>query len=138
MGVPGIAAQLVGGVNIVLYVDRRFLGFHEELALGSHLEGVIRRFGGALDFEGILDQHIGVLRGDAFLVVHVPTEGGEELVEELLAQARFVVFAGAVGGAVLFKFGDELVDDLRRGHGQLPLVNRRRRLILYTGMEKRA
>lgn len=35
----------------------------------------------------------------------------------VMAEAGFVVFAGAVGFAVLFEIGDELVDDIRCGHG---------------------
>ena len=103
MGVPGVTAQLVGGVDVVLDVDGGFLGFDVELALATDLEGVIGGFGGAFDLEGVLDDHLAVFGGEVVFVVHVPAEGFKERVEELLAQLGFVVFTGAVGFAVFVR-----------------------------------
>ena len=117
VSVPGVTAQLVGRVDVVLDIDGRLLGFDEELALATHAEGVIGGFGGAFNLEGILDEHLAILGSIAIFVVDVPPEGFKEFIEECLAEAGFIVFTGAVGFAILFEIGDELVDDLRCGHG---------------------
>jgi hypothetical protein len=51
------------------------------------------------------------------LVGHVPAEGVEQRVDELLPEAGFVVLVGPVVGGVAVEPLDQLDDGLRRGHG---------------------
>ncbi len=52
LGGPGVAAELVGGGDLVLEVDGGLLGFDEELARAADAEGVIGGLGGAADLDG--------------------------------------------------------------------------------------
>ena len=74
LGAPRIAAELVGGLDVVLDVDRGLLGLDEELALLADAEGVIRRLGRAADFDLVLVDDLFVLLGEALHVVDVPAE----------------------------------------------------------------
>jgi hypothetical protein len=47
--------------------------------------------GAALDLDGILMDHLVVLRGVAFVIGDIPAQGFEEDVEELLAKLCFVI-----------------------------------------------
>jgi len=116
MGVPGVTAQLVGGMDGVADVDRRLFGFDEELAGGADAEGVIRGFERAFILEGVFVDHLAVLRGEVGAVDHIPTEGFEQGVEEFLAELGFVVATGAVELARVAEAVDEILDDGWCGH----------------------
>ena len=55
VGIPGVAPQLVGGVNVVCDIHFGLFGFYKEFALPADLEGVIGGFGCAFDIDRILD-----------------------------------------------------------------------------------
>ena len=75
MRFPGIAAQLVGGVDVVFDVDGRLFGLNEELAGLAEPEAVIRGTRAAFEFDGVLVDDLAVLGGVVILVEHIPAEG---------------------------------------------------------------
>jgi len=95
---------------------RRLLGFEEELARAADAETVIRGLGCAVDLDGILVDHILVRLGVALLVVHVPAQGREERVEELLPELHLIVLSGLVGLKVPVEAFDQIEDLLGAGN----------------------
>ena len=112
-GGPGVAAELERGTDVVLDINRRPLCLQEEFAGAADAEGVIGRFGGLADFDGVLVDDVFVRLRVALLIVHVPAERLEERVEEFAAELRFVVVRRAVGFAIAVEPLDQL-QDLRR------------------------
>ena len=117
---PGVAAQLERGRRILPDAHRGFLGFEEELALVADPEAVIGRLGRAADADGVLvDDFLVRLRVAAF-VVHVPAEGLEERIQELLPELRLVVRARQVRLALALEALDQIENDRRRAHAGAP------------------
>ena len=81
-------------------------------------EGVVRGLHMRTDAQGIFMDDIAVLRRVALRVVHIPTECGEERVEELPAKLSLVVTAGAVVIAVIGEGFAEFEDGVGCGHGE--------------------
>ena len=115
-GVPGVAAELIGGFGVGFDAGRRLFCLDEEFSGAADAKGVVRRAGFAFDLEGVFVDDVAVLEGDVALVVDVPTEGDEEGVEEFVAQLGFFVVDRGVLFAQLAKAGDKVVNDFRRGH----------------------
>jgi len=114
--VTGVAAQLIGRVDVVADVHARFFGFDEEFARGADAESVIRRFDRALIFNGVFVDHLAVLRGEVGAVVHIPAERLEEGIEEFLAELGFVIMPGAIERPRVAEAVNEGLDDFWRGH----------------------
>ena len=102
---------------IYIEVDGGLLGFHEELARPADAEAVVRRLGGAADFDGILVDDVLVRLGEALPVVDVPTEGLEQGVDELVADGGLAEQRAAVLVVVALEELDQFDDLLRGRHG---------------------
>ena len=124
---PRIAAELKGGLGIVLEGDGGLLGLDEKLAVAADAEGVVGSLGLAADFEGVLVDDLLVGFGVALGVGDIPTEGGEERVDELLANLGLFEFRGGVVGFVGGEGFDEGGDCSGQGHGMGKVVKRAKR-----------
>jgi len=117
LGTPGMTAELEGRADRVADVDGRLFGLDEETAHApAHTKTVVRRLRAAAHLDRVLVDYFFVGLGIAFAVVHVPTQGGEEGVQKLLAELGFVGAGRTVRRPVAGEPLDE-GDDLRRwGH----------------------
>jgi len=106
-GRPGVAPDLVSGLDVVLEVDRGGLGFDEELAGAADAEAVVGGLDVLADADGVLVDDLLVGLSPALRVVHVPTEGFEERVDILPAQLGLAVAALEVVLAVLLERLDQ-------------------------------
>ena len=93
-GVPGVAAELIGGFGVGDDPGGRLFRFDKEFTGGADAKGIVGRAGGAFDLEGVFVDDVAVLEGDVALVVDVPTEFDEKGIEEFDAQLGFVVVGG--------------------------------------------
>ncbi len=114
----GVAAELGGGSGIFLDFDGRLLGFDEEFAGAADAEGVVGGGSGdAGDFQGFLVDNVLVGLSVAGGVVDVPTEGGEERVEEFATQLGLLVVGVEVGIEVAAESVDEGEEARGNRHG---------------------
>lgn len=125
LGRPGITSQLVGGAYVLGDVHGRLFGLHKELARPPDTEAIVGRLDALAHADGILVDDVFVGLGVAGAVVHVPTEGLEQRVDELVARLGLVVAAGPIGLAVAAKALHQFGDDLRRGSGHGGLLGAR-------------
>src|SRR5450756_759632 len=84
-------AQLIGGAGVVAQIDRRFLGFYEELADTTDAEAVVRRFGAALDADLVLADDLAVLLGIAVSVGDVPAQQLKQGIDEVGTCVGFII-----------------------------------------------
>ena len=108
-GAPGVAAELEGGGDILLDVDRRLLRLDEEPPLGADAEAVVGGLDLSLDLEPVLLHHLAVRFVQAGGVPHVPAEELEERVEEVVAERGLLVASGAVVVEILVEAFDQVV-----------------------------
>ena len=98
-------------------MDGGFLGLDEEFAGAADAEGIVRRGGaGAGNAERIFVDDVLVGLGIALSVVHVPAKGGEEWVDEFLADPCLLVVGVNVGIEVATEGLDTLKNALRNRH----------------------
>lgn len=86
----------------------------EKDAFLADLEGIVRRFGGAADFDVRFMNDIAIGHGVAGFVEDVPAEGFPEGIDELDAHLRFAVAGIFIFVQIVMKFFYELVDGVRR------------------------
>lgn len=108
LGGPGVAAELEGGLGLVLDDDGRFFGFEKEFAGAADAKAVVRRFGGFADFDGVFVNDVFIGFGVTGVVIDIPAEGFEEGIKEFAAELGFVVVAGFVGIELLLETGNEI------------------------------
>lgn len=125
LGGPCIASELVCGADIVLDGYGGFLGLDEEFACAADSEAVVGGFGGTAAGDSVFMDDVFVGFGVALLVVHVPSEGDEEGINELVADLGFVVPAGVVGVTVAVESLNEVNNSSRYRHGAVPSLKSR-------------
>ena len=96
LGGPGVAAQLVGRVDVVLDVYGGLLGLDEELVLGSYAEAAAWHCDGASGAHGSFVNDLLVAWRDVLAVVDVSTQGDKEGVNELAGDLDPAVTRAAV------------------------------------------
>jgi hypothetical protein len=93
-----------------------------KLAGAADTEAVVGSFGLLPDLDGVLVYDFLVRLGIAGPVGHVPAEGLEQGIEELLPELGFVVLAGFVVVAVPLEVFDESEDFRRARDGPFPAL----------------
>lgn len=115
-GRPGVTAELVGGADIALDIDRGFLGLDEELPGPADPEAVVGGLGGPADLDRVLGDDVLVGLGVTLLVIDVPAQGLEEGVDELGADVGFLVTGSLIGLQVPVKDFHQPLNFIRRFH----------------------